>query len=87
MSNFLGSIDNGGEFIKFVSPSTRGVPDRIAILPGGRIIFVELKKDGGRISPIQKRMHKKLRKLGADVRVVVGMQQAIDFVSEVCADG
>ena len=33
----------GGLFYKFVSPGNDGVPDRIAVLPGGRVWFIELK--------------------------------------------
>lgn len=77
---------HGGIFFKFVSPSVSGVPDRICILPQGRIIFVELKREGGIVSPRQKYIHKKLRHLGVDVRVVIGMEQAMEFVREVCGE-
>lgn len=36
----------GGKAYKWVSPGTRGVPDRIAILPGGKVIFIEVKRPG-----------------------------------------
>ena len=36
----------GGKAYKWVSPGAPGVPDRIAILPGGRIIFIEVKRPG-----------------------------------------
>ena len=35
---------------KFVSPGNDGVPDRIVITPGGRVIFVELKTERGKLS-------------------------------------
>ena len=35
----------GGVAYKFVSPGNVGVPDRVVVLPGGRVIFVELKAD------------------------------------------
>lgn len=40
----------GGVAYKFVSPGNVGVPDRLVVLPGGRVIFVELKAEGGRLS-------------------------------------
>lgn len=44
----------GGKTWKFVSPSNRGVSDRIACMPDGSTWFVELKKPkGGRLSPLQ----------------------------------
>lgn len=33
----------GGEAVKFTSPASRGWPDRLVVLPGGRVTFVELK--------------------------------------------
>ena len=60
----------GGLAAKWVSPSMSGVPDRIVFLPGGKIIFVELKRPGAKPTPIQERVIEKLRGLGADVRVV-----------------
>ncbi len=62
----------GGEAYKFVSPGQDGVPDRIIILPGGRIWFVELKTETGTLSKVQRWQHKKLRKLGADVVTLYG---------------
>lgn len=73
----------GGLFIKFVSPSTRGVPDRIVIKKPGRVIFVELKKEGETPTKLQKYVHKKLKDFGCEVYVITGMQEVIAFVEEV----
>ena len=43
----------GGYSYKFRSVTQRGVADRIACLPNGQTWFVELKKPGGRLSPLQ----------------------------------
>ena len=43
----------GGHAYKFRSVTLRGVADRIACLPNGETWFVELKKPGGRLSPLQ----------------------------------
>lgn len=43
----------GGKTWKFVSPSNRGVSDRIACMPDGSTHFVELKTKRGRLSPLQ----------------------------------
>lgn len=74
-------------FVKFISPSLVGVPDRIVITPNGRIIFVELKRESGVISPLQKHVHKLLREHHVDVRVIIGLEQAMDFVKEICENG
>ena len=60
---------------KWVSPSMSGVPDRIVFLPGGKIIFVELKRPGERPTALQDRIIEILRRLGADVRVVDSMEK------------
>ena len=40
----------GGYAYKFTSPGNDGVPDRMVIMPGGDITFVELKTDTGKLS-------------------------------------
>jgi hypothetical protein len=60
----------GGLAIKWVAPAMSGVPDRIVFLPGGKIVFVELKAPGKSPTPLQQRVHGMLTALGADVRVV-----------------
>jgi len=62
--------NRGGLALKFVSPGFTGVPDRIVLLPGGRIEFVELKATGKKPTPRQLAVHDQLRRLGFKVRVV-----------------
>lgn len=73
----------GGLCYKFTSPGNPGVPDRIVILPGGTTIYVELKTEIGRLAKIQKWQIEELRKRGADVRVLKGMDQVMNFLEEV----
>ncbi|MDL2273435.1 VRR-NUC domain-containing protein [Oscillospiraceae bacterium OttesenSCG-928-G22] len=70
----------GGKAYKFVSPGNVGVPDRIVILPGGRILFAELKADGGRLSAGQLMQIKELRRLGAEVYEVWGASGVDSFL-------
>ena len=44
----------GGVAYKFTSPAHRGVADRVVCLPDGSTWFIELKTEGGRLSPLQK---------------------------------
>jgi hypothetical protein len=69
----------GGLCEKFTSPSARSVPDRIVTMPGGVIIFVELKAPGKKPTELQKRDHARRRALGCDVRVVSTKEDADAF--------
>ena len=60
----------GGIAVKFVSPGFDGMPDRILLMPGGIIAFVEVKASGKRPRPLQMARHKLLRKLGFSVFVL-----------------
>jgi len=81
----LGAVlrKNGFLFLKWVSPGVSGVPDRIAISPTGRITFVELKTDTGRLSEVQKIMIGKLRKRECDVVVLHGFAECMTWAEEV----
>jgi hypothetical protein len=55
----------GGLCLKWVCPGWAGVPDRIILLPGGQILFVELKRPkGGQLAPMQIWWSRKLLDLG-----------------------
>jgi len=60
----------GGLAWKFVSPGIAGVPDRIVLMPGGHIAFVETKAPGGKPRPVQNLRHKQIRRLGFRVFVL-----------------
>ena len=72
----------GGMCMKFVSPGTPGVPDRLIILPPGRIMFVELKTGVGRLSKIQEYRIDEMKKRGADVRVAKGLNEVKALLAE-----
>lgn len=77
-----GISDLGGRCLKWVAPGTSGVPDRIVLLPGGRVLFVEVKRDGGRPSKLQKYWHRKLKTLGMDARFVEGISEVEELLDE-----
>lgn len=72
----------GGKAYKFTSPGNDGVPDRIVMLPGGRIVFVELKTDTGKLSRLQELQCKQIAELGQTVRVLYGLAEVRDFFLE-----
>lgn len=69
-------------YMKFVSPGNDGVPDRIVVLPGGSVIFVELKDKKGVLMANQRIQVARLRKQGALVFVITGMLEAKLFVED-----
>lgn len=77
---------HGAMFLKFTSPNTSGVPDRI-IIDNGRVIFVELKQTKGRVSSAQDVVIRRMRRHGADVRVVYGPAGARQLVRELWPEG
>ena len=60
----------GGICPKFVSPGLDGMPDRLVLLPGGRIAFVEVKAPGKEPRPLQLHCHDRIRELGFPVYVI-----------------
>lgn len=73
----------GGICRKWTSPGHVGVPDRICLLPGGRVFFVEVKTDTGRLSTRQEREIEVMRGLGAEVHVVYGIEGVDCLMREV----
>ena len=62
---------HGGLCLKWVCPGQAGIPDRIVLLPGGRVLFVELKRSkGGRVSKLQMWWAQRLHRLGFDHWIV-----------------
>lgn len=77
------TMQAGGKAYKFVSPGNDGVPDRIVILPGGRIGFVELKRPGEVPRKLQQFQLGELERLGCYTAVVDSMEQAEAVISEI----
>lgn len=72
----------GGIAFKFVSQGYNGVPDRLIVMPGGSMYFVEVKNERGRLSPLQLQCHKMLEALGVHV-FVVWSKEDVDALMEV----
>jgi hypothetical protein len=65
----------GGWSIKLLSMHVKGLPDRLCLLPRGRLFFVEVKTTGKKLRPAQKVVKKKLEGLGFEVKVIDRSEQ------------
>lgn len=75
----------GGICPKFVSPGFDGMPDRIVLLPGGHMGFVEVKTMGCKPRPLQLARHGLLRRLGFKVYVLDREPQIGGILDEIRA--
>ena len=73
----------GGLAVKFTSPGFDGVPDRLALLPGERMAFVEVKAPGEKPRPLQLSRHRLLRRLGFKVYVLDDESQIGGIIDEI----
>lgn len=71
----------GGLALKLVCPGFTGVPDRLILMPGGRVYFAETKDKGKAPRPRQRRVHRMLRDLGFTV-FVPDSKAAVDHMME-----
>ena len=76
----------GGLCLKFVSPGFIGVPDRIILLPGAVMAFVELKAPGKRERPRQDYVQGLLRRFGFTVFSAVDSPEKVKTILEWCKE-
>jgi hypothetical protein len=70
----------GGKAYKFVSPAHRGVADRLVVLPGGRVWFVEVKTKSGHLAPLQEVFRKEINDMGCNYACLYGAADADNFL-------
>ena len=74
----------GGRCLKFETPGYTGVPDRIILLPGARVVFVETKQHGKKERARQVLVQEQLRKLGFIVYSAIDTPAKVAQVIEDC---
>ena len=75
--------NSGGIAPKLVCPGFDGMPDRLVLLPGGKIGFVEVKAPGKEPRPLQVARHGLLRRLGFKVYVLDDPEQIGGILDEI----
>ena len=68
--------------LKFNPDHKVGMPDRLCLLPDQRVVWVELKTDGGKLALVQRLRHKELAEHGQVVRVVWNKADADNLIAE-----
>ena len=77
------ALDNIGiPCLKFHPDSKVGMPDRVCLLPDNKVLWIELKTDGGKLAMVQRLRHKELAEHGQSVRVVWNKSDADTLVAE-----
>lgn len=77
--------EKGGLAIKFISPSLSGIPDRIILMPKGKLAFIELKAKGKKPRPLQIKRLDDFRKLGFKCFVIDDKSQIGGVIDEICS--
>lgn len=76
---FQGVKKRGGIALKLTRWG--GIPDRALILPGGRTVYVELKRPkDGRLTWRQRLTHARLRKMGHEVEVLWSREEVDEWL-------
>jgi hypothetical protein len=75
----------GGLCLKLISPGFDGVPDRLVLLPHGKIAFIELKAPGAKMRSLQIKRKRQLEALGFLVYCIDSKEQIGGILDEICA--
>lgn len=70
---------------KFTSPAHAAVPDRLFVLPSGKMFFCEFKREKQKPTPAQEREHLRLRQHKVSVFVIDNVDDGLRMVNEMLA--
>ena len=77
----------GGKVVKMMAGADKGIPDRLVMIPFGRIYLVEMKTSVGKPSAKQIVWHDRARKMGHIVHVINTKEKIDNFVRWAVATG
>jgi hypothetical protein len=75
----------GGICMKIL-PILAGYPDRLVLLPGGRLFLIETKAPKGKLRPAQEVFIKRAAKIGIKVEVLYSTSEVDDWAERVSED-
>lgn len=70
----------GGRLVKWIAPGSKGVPDRIALIPFHPPLFIEFKQKRGRLESLQRRWSDWLQTHGFFIKTVRSFDDFIEVV-------
>lgn len=73
----------GGIALKITSANCDGMPDRLVLLPNGKMAFIELKAPGKKLRPLQKNRKRRLEAIGFLVFCIDGAEQIGEILDEI----
>jgi len=73
----------GGIALKIWCVTLSGFPDRIVLMPGGKVLFVELKTTGRKPTKLQLHVHELLRRLNFSVWIIDSEFLLQKFLNEI----
>lgn len=73
----------GGWSLKLLSTFVRGLPDRLILMPEGRVYFVEVKSEGKKPTTLQVLVHTRLEDLGFKVYVIDTTIKLNEFLKDI----
>lgn len=82
-AGFMRKMKNNLPEVRILKLNTlgrRAWPDRMILMPAGRVIFIEFKRVGEEVTPLQKDVHEYLGKRGYDVQVFDNEEEAFQYV-------
>ena len=69
--------------LKYFNPNMVGYPDRLVVLPGGKVVWVELKSKGRKPSKVQQVRMAELTDLGHVVKVIDNKLDVDKLINEI----
>lgn len=80
-------LKRGGLCLKFISPGWSGAPDRLVLLPEGRLGFIEVKAPGKKQRPLQAARIRILRGLGFYAAALDDMKRIEEMLDDIGRSG
>lgn len=85
-TSFYDGVRRLGGLCEKIAPTRAGIPDRVVLLPGGRIFFVELKTLDGAVRAVQRVWHQKAKDRGTEVVILRGAREVLQWLEDRAAE-